>query len=197
MVISRSLPQACRNAAWPQRSAYRVVIVMACLAFIACGAGEPTAFSRGEAIPLGEGTLTVYKAEVTSQFLSSYIGTKTGMTNAVLSFSFYTPQLKEEKTVKEKMKLINSLYLTLVTDEGKKFTTPLILPADQYRMMLAGQAQDLEAVKSYMLGQTSGLVPDDFVAIFVIPQGVKELTVHIYNPAVKEGQARLASVMVW
>jgi hypothetical protein len=193
----QSLPQADKEPTWAAGAVRRVLVVLACLGLASCGAGEPTPFSRGEDIPLGEATLRVYKAEVTSQFLPAYIGTKAGMTNAVVSFTFQTPQLKEEKTVKEKMKLINSLYLTLVTDEGKKITSPLILPADQYRLMLAGQAEDLEAVKSYMLSQTSGLVPDDFVAVFVIPQGAKDLTLHIYNPAVKEGQARLASVMVW
>jgi hypothetical protein len=146
---------------------------------------------------MGEGTLRVYKAEMTSQFLPAYIGTKTDMTNAVLSFTYQTPQLKEEKTIKEKMKLINSLSLTLMTDGGKKFTTPLILPTDQYRLMLAGQAQDLEAVKSYMLSYSSGMMPDGFVAIFVIPQGSKELTARISNPSPQTGQPRLAAVTVW
>jgi hypothetical protein len=41
-----------------------------------------------------------------------------------------------------------------------------------------------------------GVPPDDFVAIFVIPQGWKTLTLHIHNPAVKEGQPRLAAVSV-
>ncbi len=112
-------------------------------------------------------------------------------------YTYQTPQLKEEKTIKEKMKLINSLSLTLATDEGKKFTTPLILPADQYRLMLAGQAQDLGAVESYMSSYMSGTVPDDFVAIFVIPHGSKELTAQISNPSPQTGQPRLASVTVW
>lgn len=192
MVWPRSLWKTSWGAA-----GLRTLALLSCLCFQACLEGEPTVFSRGEPIPMGEGTLRVYNAEMTSQFLPAYIGTKTDMTNAVLSFTYQTPQLKEEKTIKEKMKLIHSLSLTLMTDEGKKFTTPLILPADQYRLMLAGQAQDLKAVESYMLSYMSGMVPDDFVAIFVIPQGSKELTARISNPSPKTGQPRLAAVNVW
>jgi hypothetical protein len=134
---------------------------------------------------------------MTSQFLPTYIGTKTGMTNAVLSFTYQTPQLKEEKTIKGKMELIHALSLTLLTDEGKKFTTPLILPADQYRLMLAGQAQDRQAIESYMSSYMSGTVPDDFVAIFVIPQGSKKLKARISNPSPQTGQPRLVAVTVW
>lgn len=175
----------------------RILALLSGLCFQACLGGEPTVFSQGEPIPMGEGSVTVYKAEMTSQFLPTYIGTKTGMTNAVLSFTIQAPQLKEEKTIKAKMKLIHSLSLTLVTDGGKKFTTPLILPADQYRLMLAGQAQDLGAVESYMSSYMSGTVPDDFVAIFVIPHGSKELTAQISNPSSQTGQPRLAAVTVW
>lgn len=158
---------------------------------------------------MGEGILTVYRAQMTSQF-----PTTTGMTAAVVSFTYRTPAMPGTKAIKTKMSLVKSLSLTLLTDVGKRVEPALTLPADIYRMHLLegyasaqagerttpGEQYDMVSAALGMRGDVEksalGIPPDDFVAIFVIPEGWKTLTLHIHNPAVKEGQPRLAAVSV-
>jgi hypothetical protein len=162
-----------------------------------CGSDKPTTFSRGEAIPMGEATLKIGQAEVSSQFLSTYTGSKTGLVNAVVHLTLQMPLKSGQKPLPEKLKLLNRLSLTIITDDGKKIGSPLILPASHYRLMLAGQAQDHQAAMAYLESMGSGTETDDFVAVFIVPEKTRGLTVHAYNPSWAKAQPRLAAVQVW
>ncbi len=193
--MSCFLISPCGHGSFRSRFAFRAVlagaILLGCAFFsLACDFDNPKAapYSRGEAIPMGDGSMRVDYVEATERFAPA------GYKNLAVfldSRDFFSLLQKEDYSVKDLKAALALLSLAVVDREGKKYRFGVPLRERDYRMAQAGESGDLETAWSAVTGQFED---KRVVVLFAVPQNSDGFTLYLKNPWPKAGQPQLAAV---
>ncbi len=185
----------CSNGFFRSRFGPKVVQVVAILLvsfffFPACESdySKATPFSPRQAIPMGDGNLSVAYVEETTQFVPD-----TSSKNVAVfldSRDFYSLLQKQDHSAKDLRSVLSLLSLIILDREGKKYGPGVPMREKDYRMAQAGASGDVEAGWSAMMGQTG----ENVVVLFAVPHNSRGFTLYLKNPWPKEGQPQLAAV---
>lgn len=159
---------------------------------LGCGEGsKPTNFSMGEPIPLGDASLTISYVEETTQF-SPFIQKTSGYSQVVVFLTTKGFNLEKEdlKSMKNSLTLF-SLHLAVAGDKQYRLAT--IIPETAYRMAQSQLSGDHESELSG-IERSTGRPPEDWVAIFQVPEQSRGYTLLIKNPSIQKGQPHVAAV---
>jgi hypothetical protein len=152
---------------------------------------KPTNFSMREPIPLGDATLTVSYLEETTQF-SPFFQKTSGYSQVVVFLTCKGFNLEKEdlKSMKNSLTLFS---LSLAVAGDKQFRLATIIPETAYRMAQSQLSGDQESVLSE-IERSTGRPPEDWVAIFQVPEQSRCYTLLIKNPSIQKGQPQVAAV---
>ncbi len=167
------------------------ILLVSFFFFPACESdySKATPFSRRQAIPRGDGNLSVAYVEETTQFVLAD-GSSKNLAVFLDSRNFYSLLQKQDHSAKDLRSVLALLSLIVLDREGKKYGPGVPMRERDYRMAQAGASGDMEAGWSARMGQTG----ENVVVLFMVPQNKRGFTLYLKNPWPKEGQPQLAAV---
>jgi hypothetical protein len=172
------------------------ILFLAPLLLASCQPPEPTAFVRGEEIPLGSWSVEVRSAEAMSLKRVPGFGQmlKGKPDSTILAVRVEIQKGGASARDPEKPASVKGKFLELVRSfrlvdgQGHEYPFGMPLPYDQYRMLK--WSDSLSAADL----QTWNPETRHWALLFPVPSDVSDFSLVVKNRAPREGQPRLASV---